>query len=259
MLSLRVKGEKVRQEIHGYYLMDDKEEVTMHEMTNHFMKSIYEDGIIAPVNGKPTNLFPKDGRKFMEGLMYQFSGSYVRATKSYATLINQSDIIKISESISSYASAYDMFETLQETYSHFMPSGDQKTGVIGEFYSMLFLHKMYPESRIILGNTAQKGWDIVVFPNRQNRKYIQVKTVSEFSKSRRISPIHYGWDKLFLMYLNKNLSPIGFWIIGDKTIIKRGEILKGKTMPIPDKINTGSKIFEGKLDKLSVLISTLLR
>ena len=172
---------------------------------------------------------------------------------------NFSDIAKISNSIRSYARAYDMFDKLQEKYSHFMPSGDQKTGVIGEFYSMLYLHKKYPKSSIILGNTAQKGWDIVVSLKRQNRKYIQVKTVSEFSKSRRISPLHHGWDELFLLYLDKNLSPIGFWIIGDNAIIKRGETLIGKTMPIPNKTNTGSKIFENRVDELSALESTLLR
>ena len=153
----------------------------------------------------------------------------------------------------------NVLETLQKKYSSFMPSGDQKTGVVGEFYSMLYLQRTYPKSNISLGNSAQKDWDIEVSSSNGSRKYIQVKTVSKFSKTRRISPIHHGWDELFLMYLDKKLFPIGFWRIDDKTIIKKSEILIGKTMPIPGKSNTGSKIFESKVDELSVLVSSILR
>lgn len=174
-------------------------------------------------------------------------------------MIKRIDLVNILDSIGSFAKSYNELEALQKKYSSFMPSGDQKTGVIGEFYSILYLQTTYPKSNISLGNSAQKGWDIEVVSSNGSRKYIQVKTVSNFSKTRRISPIHYVWDELFLMYLNKKLFPIGFWIIDDKTIIKRGEILIGKTMPIPGKTNTGSIVFENREDKLSALVSAISR
>lgn len=174
-------------------------------------------------------------------------------------MIKRIDLVNILDSIRSYAKSYNVLETLQKKYSSFMPSGDQKTGVVGEFYSMLYLQRTYPKTQISLGKSAQIGWDIEISLSNRSRKCIQVKTVSKFSKTRRISPIHHGWDELFLMYLDKKLFPIGFWIIDDKTIIKRGEILIGKTMPIPGKANTGSKVFDSKVDELSVLVSSILR
>lgn len=174
-------------------------------------------------------------------------------------MIKRSDMVKILDSIRLYAKAYDALEIIQTKYSGIMPPGDQKTGVIGEFYSMLYLQRTYPKSSISLGNAAQKGWDIKVSQPRGSSIHIQVKTVSEFSKTRRISPIHHAWDELFLMYLDKSLFPIGFWIIDYEAIIKQSGMLTGRTMPIPDKTNTGSKVFGNKVDKLSTLVSSILR
>lgn len=254
LLSTRVSNGKVRQKVNGYFLMNEDGKVTMHKMTDHFKKDIEERGINTIHAAKPVKIYLRDGEAFMDGLRYQFSGSYLRATMPYTTEIKRSEITIILDSIRSYAKAYDILETLQERYSHFMPSGDQKTGVIGEFYSMLYLQRTYPKSSISLGNAAQKGWDIEVSQSKGRSKYIQVKTVSGFSKTRRISPIHHGWDKLFLMYLDKKLFPIGFWIVDDSAMVKSDEELIGKTMPIPGKENTGSAAFKNRIDQLSELL-----
>ena len=65
--------------------MKEKGEVTLHEMTDHFIKEIQEKGIRTVYAAKPVNLFPGDGEAFMNGLRYQFSGSYLGATKPYKT------------------------------------------------------------------------------------------------------------------------------------------------------------------------------
>jgi len=48
-------------------------------LPDRFVKILHE-GIIAPPI-KEGRLYPKDGLLFLEGLPYEFSGSYVRASK----------------------------------------------------------------------------------------------------------------------------------------------------------------------------------
>ena len=52
------------------------------------------------------------------------------------------------------------------------------------------------------GTGSEKSWDI----KDENNKY-QVKTVSAYSKTQRISPIHKGWDYLYLIHLTKEFLP----------------------------------------------------
>jgi len=56
-----------------------------------------------------------------------------------------------------------------------------------------------------------------------------------------MSPIHYGWDQLFILYLDKNFKPLGFWIIKDVSIVKEGGVLKSRKCRKPDNLNSGSK------------------
>jgi hypothetical protein len=151
-----------------------------------------------------------------------------------------------------YAGAYNELELLQRTEQDWLPVGDQKTGVIGEFYAKIYLESIYPNASISFGNTSQHGWDLLVETDSKQFK-VQVKTVSAYSDTRRISPIHAGWDELFLLYLDKSLSPTGFWIITDTSIVPPSGVLELRTMPKPDDPRSGSKEFAAKQDRLPAL------
>ena len=133
--------------------------------------------------------------------------------------------------IQKYAQAYSDLEDLQlNPQLTFLPKrGDQKTGVVGEFYVYLFLRNRHPASGLSYGGHSQKGWDIKV--SAPSLK-VQVKTVSQFSKTRAMSPIHSGWDELHILYLDKEFRPMGFWIVTE-TSIADAEPLKNKRCPDP--------------------------
>ncbi len=146
---------------------------------------------------------------------------------------------EIDKAINEYAKAYKKLQELQEEENSIIPKGDQKTGCIGEYYAYKFLKTKYPQAKIKFGGHSQKGWDIEVKPEL----HIQVKTVSDYSKTRTISPIHKGWDELYLIFLNKGLKPEGFWIMDYSDELFGGKkVLKGKKCPHPDKPNTGSSL-----------------
>jgi len=146
---------------------------------------------------------------------------------------------KIQESIEKYALSYAELQNWQEN-SDMIPIGDQKTGCIGEFYAYLYLTKKFPNSKISYASHSKKGWDIEIRTNNFKER-VQVKTVSAYSTTRVMSPIHYGWDQLFILYLDKNFKPLGFWIIKDVSIVKEGGVLKSRKCRKPDNLNSGSK------------------
>ena len=148
---------------------------------------------------------------------------------------------KFIEIIKKYAEAYRDFEKIQKAPDFdFVPEiGDQKTGVIGEAFIFEYLKRQgHPD--IEFGNHSQKGWDIKypfgLAPN--NVMLVQVKTVSAFSKTRRVSPIHFVSDycELYLVSLNKNLIPDNIWkpkgYDKAKVKIRNGkEVVTGTKMP----------------------------
>lgn len=164
---------------------------------------------------------------------------------------------QILEAIGQYAKAYNQLEDMQ-TMSDWLPIGDQKTGVIGEFYTKIYLESVYPNAEITFGNPSQQGWDLEV---KAVSKFIrvQVKTVSEYSSTRRMSPIHFGWDRLFLVYLDRELLPAGFWEITDVNIVPARGVLKHRTMPKPDDPSSGSMEFTSREDRLPELRRAIRR
>jgi len=148
---------------------------------------------------------------------------------------------KFIEVVKKYAEAYNDFEKIQKCPDFdFVPKvGDQKTGVIGEAFIFEYL-KRQGQLNLEFGNTVQEGWDIKYSSKSNPNKviFVQVKTVSEFSKTRRVSPLHLSSDnyELYLVSLNKDLIPDNIWKPKgyDKTKIKnrRGEnVVIGTRMP----------------------------
>lgn len=98
-----------------------------------------------------------------------------------------------------------------------IPIGDQKTGAIGEFYALMYLRGKNPYSIFTLcENHSHKGYDIVEKDkNGIIIKGISVKTVSEFSKTRKTSEIIIEKEidiDLHIISLNTNLRLDGYWI-----------------------------------------------
>jgi hypothetical protein len=120
------------------------------------------------------------------------------------------------DTVKKYAEAYRQIEEIQKNESFdFVPEiGDQKTGVIGEAFIFEYL-KRQGHPNLEFGGHSQKAWDIKypfgMAPN--NEVLVQVKTVSAFSKTKRISPIHFAPDycELYLVSLNKQLIPNNVW------------------------------------------------
>ncbi|WP_162549962.1 hypothetical protein [Hymenobacter nivis] len=120
-----------------------------------------------------------------------------------------STLVQVEQAIANYAKAYDALEQLQNPRGP-IPQGDQKTGAVGEFYAHLYLLGKYPNADVIFGGNGNPVWDIKVTDN-ESVWHVQVKTVSAFSKTGRLSPIHVGWQELYIIRLNKQLQPDGFW------------------------------------------------
>jgi hypothetical protein len=137
--------------------------------------------------------------------------------------------------VKKYAKAYDQLEEIQKDEAFdFVPIGDQKTGVIGEAFIFKYLYlKRRKHPGLQFGGAAQKAWDMK-YSAPNNMVFVQVKTVSAFSKTKRISPIHLVPDycELYLVSLNKQLIPDNVW--------KPGGYAKGKI-----KVRGGEKVVIG--------------
>ncbi|EGQ8804384.1 TPA: hypothetical protein NJ328_003389 [Vibrio parahaemolyticus] len=161
---------------------------------------------------------------------------------------------EITCAIKQYAEAYKRLQELQETEPS-IPEGDQKTGSIGEFYSYRYLSIAFPDSQLIYGSHSEKGWDICVSGIELK---VQVKTVSAYSKTRTISPLHKGWDVLHIIYVNKALQPEGFWIIEDNSFFGDKSLLTSKKCRHPSNPNLlGSKDIPFGKNRIDELLQAL--
>lgn len=100
--------------------------------------------------------------------------------------------------IKAYAEAYANFQKLQDDNKDLLAIGDQKTGVIGEFFGLLYARSIYPSSQVMYpAEPCQTGWDLEVSGDDSGPDLkIQVKTVSGYSGTRAITPLFPGWDLL---------------------------------------------------------------
>lgn len=143
------------------------------------------------------------------------------------TIVKNGDIdISISNAIQNYADAYWNLRSLIDKHLDYLPRGLLSCCLIAEFYTKIYLEGIYPNSGVIYGSANEAGWDIVVRGNGQDIKY-QVKSISTFSKSRGISNIKRGFDKLIIIALDGNFFPSEvllfedanqFWSYGYRTL-----------------------------------------
>jgi hypothetical protein len=150
---------------------------------------------------------------------------------------------EIIEGIKAYAEAYARFQKLQDENPDLLAVGDQKTGVIGEFFALLYARSIYPSAKVTYAaDPSQAGWDLKVSGDDAGPDLkIQVKTVSGYSNTRTITPLFPGWDHLYLIYLGRDLMPEGFWIVTDTNIFRGRLSLTGLTMRKPTNPQSGSQ------------------
>ena len=117
--------------------------------------------------------------------------------------------------IQQYAEVYALFENFQK--DNHIPIGDQKTGVIGEYYAYCF-YKNQPSVKHLDYALSGKSFDLILTLKNGTEKLIQVKCVSAHSKSRRIAPININdtkkkpFDELMLLDLDESFKPVGMYI-----------------------------------------------
>jgi hypothetical protein len=153
------------------------------------------------------------------------------------------------EAIERYAEAYAVLEKLQRQMVEHIPRGDQKTGVIAEFFARIYAGRRFSNSRLEFGSTSERAWDFKVHLSASIVTKVQVKAVSEHSETSRISPIHSGWDELWLMRLDGKLLPAGLWTIRAADVPWSTTTLKHRTMPKRGVPFSGSSDFSSAKDE----------
>lgn len=161
------------------------------------------------------------------------------------------------EAIERYAEAYAVLEKLQRERVEHLPRGDQKTGVIAEFYARIYALRRFPGSGLEFGTTSESGWDIKVAEPGGLTTKIQVKAVSGHSETSRVSPINPGWDHLWLMRLDDKLLPEGFWTIRAIDVPWSRQRLAHRTMPRRGITVSGSSELRDGKDEFEDLITAL--
>ncbi len=157
---------------------------------------------------------------------------------------------EIKDLIEAYAKVYEDFEYFQNQDKQLLPGGDQKTGVIAEYYAKCYIEHDTKNSDV---SYAKPGDSCdIIYTNANGEKIkVQVKGVSAHSKTRIIAPLNLKinekgerpFDLLYLIDLSKDFVPIAFYINSYDDIIKRTikskERIVGSTMM--DKSNPQKK------------------
>jgi len=158
----------------------------------------------------------------------------------------------ILKAISAYATAYAALEALQGG-SSLLPRGDQKTGCFGEFYARLYLQRARPLATVVFGGHSNKAWDLRVTEGPREL-LVQVKTVSGFSATRVLSPIHHGWHQLFVVSLDRAFRPDGFWVVPPPDIPATAYPLKAVRAPSPSSSMPRSGLLDFSNSQLAELL-----
>lgn len=177
------------------------------------------------------------------------------------------DHLSIEAAIATFAEAYHALEKLQKREAMKPPhkallphKGDQKTGLIGEYWAIRYARAIFPRAKISFGKTSEKGWDLKVETPGRKPHYIQVKAASAFGKGR-LSPIcppkktpaskdgqelpDY-WNELWLLWLNRELKPVTLWKLKPEHVEFKG-ICANTAKSIrrsPSQPTTGSECFK---------------
>lgn len=181
--------------------------------------------------------------------------------------------INIKKLIKDYSELYSLFEILQEGKSSIFPTGDQKTGVIAEYYAKCYIEKYLAKPETVFYAKTNKPYDIEYQTKSGDTIKVQVKAVSAHSKSRRIAPINVNkvdgkpFDYLYLIDLNVNFIPIGFYINTydsiEKVLLNKkddrtklsGTEMKGQSLGVKSK--SGSVLLNFRENQIKELLQAI--
>jgi hypothetical protein len=173
---------------------------------------------------------------------------------------------KIRLLIKKYAEVYKGFEELQSG-NGLLASGDQKTGVIAEYYAKRFIEHVTKDSKSVAYAKSGASFDIIYRSKVGKLVKVQVKGVSAHSRSRVIAPLNLkdkngkkAFDELFLIALDSDFLPKEFYINKYADILQRldpkrdrivGSKMKGSNA------SGGSSIYDFSKDRISALLEAL--
>jgi hypothetical protein len=135
--------------------------------------------------------------------------------------------------------------------------GDQKTGVIAEFFARIYAKHRFPRAEFEFGSVSEHAWDIKVLQPGQQEIKVQVKAVSAHSQTSRVSPIHPGWNQLWLIRLNEHLRPEALWVIEASNVSWSNTPLKNSTMPKFGNPQSGSVKLRGGTNETSGFLAAI--
>ena len=157
--------------------------------------------------------------------------------------------------IKKYAQVYKEFEDLQK--KDILAKGDQKTGVIGEYYAKLYLQSL---PNIVSVDYANPGalHDLCCKLTNNPREFkVQVKCVSSHSTTKTIAPINLSpgaFDELYLIALDETFRPISFFInTYDEILKKAGNKPKLSGLKLKPQSKSGNLYLDFSENKISDL------
>lgn len=107
-----------------------------------------------------------------------------------------------------------LWKVIQQNDSQF-PGTAITCGIIAEHYTRIFLANTTPDAIVRFGGPSQKGWDIEVLAIDGTCTRYQVKAISSSRKSRTISSVTRGFDRLLVLYLDELLFPMSVYLFED--------------------------------------------
>lgn len=173
-----------------------------------------------------------------------------------------SGLEEIRKLIKEYAKVYIAFEKLQDTKKQILPGGDQKTGVIAEYYAKCYIEQIIKGTNVEYAKQGE-AYDISYRDTKGKKMKVQVKGVSEHSKTRIMAPLNLEivektglppFDFLYLIALDLKFKPVGFYINTFKDVNEKsgpnkrivGSVMQGKSKE--GKYKDGSKKYDFEKD-----------
>jgi len=171
--------------------------------------------------------------------------------------------------IEKYAEVYKTFEKHQKGCDSILTGGDQKTGVIAEYYAKCYIDATFNKAKEKAKYAcAGSPFDICYTGESDQEIRIQVKGVSAHSKTRTIAPLRLisnegvsSFDYLYLVDLDENFLPAGLYINSWEQITSKTEEgrikIQGSKMRDTDKKKGGSRVYDFSENKVEELRTAL--
>lgn len=148
--------------------------------------------------------------------------------------------------IQDYAKVYSSFEEFQKN-NKILPKGDQKTGVIGEYYGKCYADTLDKDNSSRYASSGEV-FDLIYTDTRTHKHIrVQVKTVSAHSKTRTIAPLNLKkidgnnpFDYLYLIDLDKGFKPIAFYINSYDEVFEKTKNKKNRDRIFGTKMKGGN-------------------